>query len=154
MAHQVEHHDPAQLERFLRGIASAFYDTALSRAFISEIDDLQPPYPNPGFNVDRIYRHVAQGITEGAQHGAELVEAGDYSALAVWETTAYKGIPFAETMVNVGPVREEWREHVNRMKKTYVGTIEVNGKKEFRPFYHLGFLVRNPDVSSVKGAIG
>lgn len=143
--------DNASLDRFLDGIAAAFHDTRLSRAFITEIDDTPPPYPSPTFNIPRIRRHIGPGITDAFAAGAELVEAGDYSALAVWETTAYRGKPFSETLRNVGPVREQWRMQIRVLKEKHIGF--ESGTKQLKPFYYLGFLVRNPEVEKVPGAL-
>lgn len=151
----IDPNDEPSLNRFLDGMAAGFANAALSRAFITEIDNTPPPYPSPAFNVPRVRRHIAQGITDSAHHGAELVEAGDFSALAVWETTSYRGVPFSERMRNIGPVREEWRTKVQAMKEKYIGTsTSAAGVQELKPFYHLGFLARNPlQENSVKGAI-
>lgn len=136
------------------GIAAAFHETRLSRAFITEIDNTPPPYPSPALDVARIRQHLAKGITDGAHSGAELVQAGNFSALAVWETTSYKGVPFTDTLRNVGPVREEWRTKVRRSKEQYLGLeTKTDGSQDLKPHYHLGFLVRNPDVENVPGAI-
>ena len=153
-ANPIDPHDSASLDRFLDGIAASFANTALSRAFITEIDSTPPPYPAPSINIARIRRHITPGITDGAHSGAELVEAGDFSALAVWETTSYRGIPFTETLRNVGPIREEWRLKVRRCKEKYIGLeTKQEGSEDFKPFYHLGFLARNPEQRAVPGAI-
>lgn len=154
---QVNHIDPndkTSLDRFLDGIAAGFSNAAMSRCFITEVDNTPPPYPSPAFNIPRIRKHVTQGITNSAYDGAELVEAGNFSALAVWETTAYKGQPFTETMRNAGPIREEWRIKVKDLKERYIGLeTKEDGSQGLKPFYHLGFLVRNPNEPSVPGAI-
>lgn len=150
----IDPNDKASLDRFLDGMAAGFCDAAMSRAFITEVDKTPPPYPSPAVNVARIRKHITQGITNSAYDGAELVEAGNYSALAVWETTTYRGQPFTETMRNMGPIREEWRAVVREYKEKYVGLeTKKDGSQDFKPFYHLGFLVRNPNEPSVPGAI-
>ncbi len=153
-ANHIDANDEISMNRFLDGMAAGFGNTMLSRAFITEIDSTPPPYPSPSFNVPRIRRHITPGITDGAHSGAELVEAGDFSALAVWETTSYRGIPFTDTMRNVGPIREEWRNKVRQSKEKYIGLeTREDGTEDFKPFYHLGFLARNPNQQSVQGAI-
>ncbi|KAK5086153.1 hypothetical protein LTR70_010388 [Exophiala xenobiotica] len=146
-------HEPS-MNRFLDGIAASFSNTMLSRAFITEIDNTPPPYPSPSINGPRIRRHLTPGITDGAHSGAELVEAGDFSALALWETTSYRGVPFTDSLRNVGPIRGEWRTKVRQCKEKYIGLeTKGDGKEDFKPFYHLGFLARNPDQKAVPGAI-
>lgn len=158
MTLQVNHIDPndeTSLTRFLNGIAAAFTNTHLSRAFITEIDNTPSPYPSPTINIPRLRKHLSPGITDGARSGAELVEAGNFSALAVWETTTYRGVPFSETMRDVGPIREEWRRKIRELKEKYIGMeTKEDGTEDFKPFYHLGFLCRNPEEVSVQGAIG
>ncbi|KAK5938073.1 hypothetical protein PMZ80_009662 [Knufia obscura] len=151
---RIDPNDGLSMNRFLDGIAAGFATAALSRAFITEIDSTPPPYPSPSINVPRLRRHITPGITDGAHSGAELVEAGDYSALAVWETTSYRGLPFSETLRDIGPIRKEWRRKVRQCKERYIGLeTKEDGREDCKPCYHLGFLVRNPEQSNVKGAI-
>lgn len=154
-AKQINVDDEASLNHFLDGMAAGFANAALSRAFICEIDNTPPPYPSPTFNAARVRRHLSQGITDGARRGSELVEAGNFSSLAVWETTSYKGLPFSETLKNIGPIREEWRTKIKELKEKHIGTVtKEDGTTELNPFYHLGFLARNPlQTENVKGAI-
>lgn len=153
-ANRIDPQDEAAMAKVLDGVAAAFADTMLSRAFITEIDNTPPPYPAASFNIERIRRHITPGITQAAQSGAEVVEAGDYSAIAVWETTAYKGVAFSEMLKNQGPIRTEWRTKIRECKEKYIGMErKADGSKDFKPFYHLGFLVRNPAVPEIPGAI-
>ena len=153
-ANHIDPNDESSMARFLDGIAASFTETFLSRAFITEIDNTPPPYPSPSINAHRLREHVTDKIIDGADSGSELVEAGDYSALAVWEPTTYRGKPFSETIKNVGPIREEWRTKVRKAKEKYIGLeTKQDGTEGFKPFYHLGFLARNPVVPGVVGAI-
>lgn len=146
--------DDAGLDRLIDGIATAFIRTELSRAFITEIDNTPPPYPSPSFNVERLTQHFGPAIKDALRDGAEIVEAGDFSALAVWETTSYRGIPFQAVHASAGPIRAEWRATCVRLKNTYIGTRKSpDGTETLNPFYHLGFLARNPKVPVVQGAI-
>lgn len=151
----VDFTDPAASARFISGIASAFIDTRLSIAFIAEIDDTPPPYPSPLIDHARMSRHLTPGITNAAQDNAILLEAGGFSALAVWETTTYSGQPFTnQVLIDIGPIRGFWRKRVNELKAQYLGTkVDEQGTKVLNPHYHLGFLVRNPEVPHVPGAI-
>lgn len=153
-ANRIDAQNEAAMARVLDGVAAAFANTMLSRAFITEIDNTPPPYPAASFNIPRIRRHITPGITQAAESGAEVVEAGDFSAIAVWETTSYKGKPFSEMLKNVGPIRAEWRTKIRDLKEKYIGMVKKeDGSEDFKPFYHLGFLVRNPEVPFVPGAI-
>lgn len=153
-ANVIDHTNPETFNRFLSGIATAFANSALSRAFTTEIDNTPPPYPSPTINKDRILRHFTPGITNLASENAILLEAGDFSALAVWETTKYTGLPFAQQQSVIGPIRAAWREKVAALKAKHIGMIKSSdGRDTLKPHYHLGFLVRNPEVSTVPGAI-
>lgn len=153
-ANTIDHTNPDSITRFLSGIASAFTSTTLTRAFLTETDNTPPPYPSPLLNKARILRHFSPGITSAARDNAILLEAGDYSALAVWETTKYTGVPFAHQLQTVGKIRGEWRDRVHELKVKYLGTRRnENGEEILNPHYHLGFLVRNPEVPPVTGAI-
>lgn len=150
----IDPNDETSMARFLDGIAAGFSSTRLSRAFITEIDNTPPPYPAPSVDTTRILQHVAKNIIDGAHAGSELVEAGDFSALAVWETTSYRGLAFTETIQNPGPIRGYWTNTVRSLKEKYIGVErKPDGSQGLKPFYHLGFLVRNPDQEKVPGAI-
>lgn len=152
--HRIDPNDEVSLNRFLDGIAAGFSSTRLSRAFITEIDNTPPPYPAPSFNTARVRQHVGKNIIQGAHDGSEVVEAGDFSALAVWETTSYRGVAFTDAIKDVGPLRSQWRNAVSSLKKQYIGLeTKADGSQGLKPFYHLAFLVRNPTVENVPGAI-
>lgn len=150
----VDYTDPTTFNRLLSGIASAFISTPISRAFITEIDNTPPPYPSPSFNKVRLLQHITPGITTSASQDAVLVESGDFSAIAVWETTTYKGVPFSAQFKNVGPLRQAWRDRVGHLKSIHIGTrVNDAGETVIKPHYHLSFLVRNPEVPHVPGAV-
>jgi hypothetical protein len=121
----------------------------LTVAFITEMDATPPPYPHPSISVERITSHFYIGISQAFKDGAMLICSPSIekaSALAVWEPAGFKGTPFDQVRRNPGPILTEWKAHTQRMRDTYVGE---------RPFYHLGFLGRNPDpnVAVVSGAV-
>lgn len=155
IAKRVTFTDPATATRFLSGIASGFVDTYLTRAFITEMDDTPSPYPSPLVDQARVYKHFAPFITSAVENNAILLEAGNFSALAVWETTTFTGKPItSQEMSSVGPIRRAWRTAVPAIKEKYLGTrIDEEGNKVLKPHYHLGFLARNPEVPGVPGAI-
>jgi hypothetical protein len=127
------------VSRFTDIIATSFHATSLTNAFIVEIDSTPPPYPSPLVDFDRRRRHFAAGIQDEANQGAELVEAGDWSAIACWEPPNFKGTPFALTSSS-SALRAEWRDRIAAVRPK-------------SPHYHLQFLARNPEIPSVRGAI-
>jgi len=110
-----------------------------------------------------------------------MVEAGNWSAIALWEPPDFRGKPFSEVRSQPGPVLDEWRETVRTMKERYLrlpekvtnamestaqtkaGTgigdpetslsIPSGDHVPLRPFWHLAFLARDPRKPAVKGAI-
>lgn len=152
--HHLQQNDQPGLDKFLDGIASAFTNTYLSRTFITEIDKTPPPYPPSTYNTARVRKHITEGITDGFRSGADLIQAGDFSALAVWESPDYQGVPFQNLMANAGPIRSSWRGIVKDWKERFIGTETADdGTQRFKPFYHLGFLAKNPDLPNVPGSI-
>ncbi|KAM3072583.1 hypothetical protein ACMFMG_009376 [Clarireedia jacksonii] len=84
-----------------------------------------------------------------------LVEAGDTSAVALWElpsggASALQGSHGPED-INVAAVKKEWKEVVQRAKKQHIG-LETKSS-QIRQHYVLDFLGRNPHVPKVPGAI-
>jgi hypothetical protein len=131
------------LTKVISIIASAFEATPLTNAFIVEIDNTPPPHPNPSIDHARRVKHFATGIQDNAANGAIVLEAGNYSAVAIWETPTFRGTPFPQLGV-AGPLRSVWRERVKAAQAEH-----LQGK----PFWHLGFLARNPEGENVKGAV-
>lgn len=68
-------------ERVAQIIGSAFARDALNRAIMLTTDGLPN---NAQITVDRRASHLLLGIREKAVHGALLVEAGDWAAVALW----------------------------------------------------------------------
>lgn len=130
-------HTEQDLSKCLDVIVAAFHTTALTNGFISEIDNKPPP-----FDTARRRQHFGPSYDECIRGGATFVEAGDWSAVAVWEPADYAGHPFATTGT-LKPMRAAWRQEVARCKAKHVN----------QPHWHLDFLARNPDKPSVPGAI-
>ena len=128
----------ANVARFTDIISTSFHAVPLTNAFIVEIDNTPPPYPSPLIDFDRRRRHFATGIQEGADAGAHLIEAGDWSAIASWESPDFNGKPFALTGSS-GGLRREWKERIAKIKP--------------EKHWHLQFLARNPDIPPVAGSI-
>ena len=132
-----------ELSRFIDIISSAFATTPLTTAFIVEIDSAPPPYPSPLLSSARRRRHFAQGINDASEHGAELVQAGDWSAVALWEPPGFEGKVFTD-VGRSGPLRDEWKCKLKVCKERHLLG---------RPFYHLAFLARNSEKETVQRAI-
>lgn len=132
------------VQRVIAIISTSFHSTALANCFISEIDNTPPQYPSKSIDADRRNKHFAPGILDGAKSGSEVVQSGNWSAVAIWEPPNFQGTPFSE-IGYCGPVRAGWRDAVQAAKQKHL---------KDRPFWHLAFLARNPDVPAVSGAIG
>lgn len=124
-------------------IVDAFATIPLLFAFLLEIDS-DASY-SPSAPPDRARRHAfyAPGIANLIGDGAITVQAGDWSSVAIWEPPGFVGRPFTNSG-SAGPLRTEWRARVGAAKSKYL---------EDKPFWHLGFLARNPAMDSVPGAI-
>jgi hypothetical protein len=169
------------IQKFIAIIADAFEETALTTAFISEIDATPPPYPSTSIDTARRHRHFAQGILDSAGSGAELVQAGNWSAIALWEPPSYVGKPFIDSKARPGPLLSEWKARVKAAQRRCLAITparsgdhdqvdstrtspEVSASEsesveaateetKLRPFYHLSFLARNPSSPRVPGSI-
>ncbi|KIW32761.1 uncharacterized protein PV07_04285 [Cladophialophora immunda] len=108
------------MSNFISIITAAFSSTALTTAFIVDIDGTPPPYPSPLIDAARRERHFSRGILESAASGAELVQAGDWSAIALWETPTYEGKPFIDSKAQPGPLLSEWRGRVKAAKAKHL----------------------------------
>ncbi|KIW66645.1 hypothetical protein PV04_05956 [Phialophora macrospora] len=164
-----------ELSHFVSIITAAFSETALTTAFIVDIDSTPPPYPSPLINSARRQRHFSQGILESVASGAELVQAGNWSAIALWEPPSYRGTTFIDSKARPPALLSEWRAKVKQAKAKYLAvpssrtpssTDEDSNSDsnsnvsqldpdsvQLRPFYHLSFLARNPSVERVPGSI-
>ncbi|OAP60055.1 hypothetical protein AYL99_05057 [Fonsecaea erecta] len=168
------------VSNFISIITAAFSTTALTTAFIVDTDGTPPPYPSPLIDDARRERHFSRGILESAASGAELVQAGDWSAIALWETPTYQGKAFIDSKAKPCPLLSEWRGRVKAAKAKYLaaptttaatseasnsnspsgaesdsGSDRQDNQQEpaLRPFYHLSFLARNPAKPRVPGSI-
>ena len=130
---------PANISRFIDIIATSLHATPLTKYFIVEIDRAPPPYSSPLVDLAHRRKHFAAGIREESESGAELVEAGDWLAIAFWEPPSFKGTPFT----NIGPserLRTEWGTRVAKVRLS-------------TPHYHLQFLARTPAASGAITAV-
>ncbi|KIX02282.1 uncharacterized protein Z518_08221 [Rhinocladiella mackenziei CBS 650.93] len=163
------------LNHFINIITDAFSETALTTAFIADIDGTKPPYPSPSIDSARRFRHFSQGILDSAASNAELVQAGNWSVIALWEPPTYVGKAFIDSRTRPGELLAEWREKVKAAKARCLGLassktsiasdspspesedtrpeVEFEPGPQLRPFYHLSFLARNPSAPRVEGSI-
>lgn len=141
--HHIRVTNDVGLSKVVDIVATAFHSTALSISFIREIDNIPPPYPSAKIDISRRRQHFAPGILDGAKSGSEVVQAGDWSAIAIWEPPGFTGKPFSEQGY-CGPIRAAWRDAIKVSKARHLGE---------RPFWHLAFLARNPNEAVVPGAI-
>lgn len=134
---------PDGVERLIDIINDAFVAVPMSSTFIVEIDNTPPPYPSPLVDHARRRRHFAQGIKDGFDSGTICLQAGDWSAVAIWEPPNFQGKVFTAEG-GAGPLRTEWRSRIAAAKAKHLGD---------KPFWHLAFLARNPKEASAPGAI-
>ena len=132
-----------EIDRLTDVINDAFLNVPMTATFIVEIDNTPPPYPSPLIDYARRRRHFAQGIKDGVESGAICLQAGDWSAVAIWEPPNFQGKRFTTTG-SAGPLRAEWRSRITAAQAKHLG-----GK----PFWHLAFLARNPNATTVPGAV-
>lgn len=153
-ATHINPHSKDDIDHFITVIVDSFSSVALTTAFIVNNDSTPPPYPSPLIDSSRRQRHFAQGIIDSAESGAELVQAGNWSAVALWEGPTYQGKPFIESKARPGPLLAEWRGKVMEAKKKYLSApSSPTDASQIRPFYHLSFLARNPSAPKVSGSI-
>ncbi|KAG9780216.1 hypothetical protein KCU88_g3790, partial [Aureobasidium melanogenum] len=106
------------LNHFINIITDAFHATALTNAFITDNDGTNPP--SHSIPRERRERHFAKGIIESATSGAELVQAGNWSAIALWEAPNFQGTAFIDSKAQPGALTREWRARVKAAKAKYV----------------------------------
>ena len=116
------------LSRFVDIITSAFTTTALTNTFIVEIDNTPPPYPSELITHARRERHFSQGILDSAHSNAELVQAGNWSAIALWEPPNYVGKAFIDSKARPGALLAEWRWKVKAAKEKYLAVPKAQSK--------------------------
>ena len=112
---------------------------------------------------EEFFNSIVSSIVES---GAVLVEAGDWSAVALWEPPDYKSVQTPPpALAAAGPKVREWMEETARIKARYLtrsspqfqaqSLLSASGTSvaELRPHYHLALTARNRDVPSVPGAV-
>ena len=153
--------------------ASATSGTGHDPTTIPTTSKPSPSALTPPFTHSRRVAHFHPGIVSAAQSGAILVEAGNWSAIALWEPPNFQGKPFAEVKEKPLPIMNDWRTSVRRMKATHLYDPELYTSSpvaaqalrvedvQLRPYWHLSFLARNPSdpanpysTPQVPGAIG
>lgn len=165
----------SDVNHFVSIITHAFSLTPLTTAFIIDSDGTAPP--SRSIPRARRERHFAQGILDSARSGADLVQAGDWSAIALWEPPNFQGTAFIDSKTRPGALLSEWRARVKAAKAKHLAesptstsstdsdsgsnsssaanseTGTSSTEPRVRPFYHLSFLARNPSVPRVPGSL-
>ncbi|KAF2151507.1 hypothetical protein K461DRAFT_295553 [Myriangium duriaei CBS 260.36] len=145
-------------------IASAFTSAPISLALYVERNGLEPPYPQK-LSRDVLEPYFWPQVENAVSAGAICIEAGDYSAVAIWgEPATTSQTPVTTTSGSSGkplPMLLEFLEKVEDAKKHFLATTTMPDEHgntptqvtPLRPYYDLKFLARNPDVPRVSGAI-
>ncbi len=144
MARIVSPTSPADVSRCVGALASAFAKVPCTNSFSKASGQTVLDY------VDTTVRASIH------QPGGTLVEAGDTSAVALWElpyTLDKTASPATSKAPQVPPVKKEWKDVVHRAKEKYIGVDGPPSQGQIRPHYHLDFLGRNPHVPKVSGAV-
>ncbi|KAM7206120.1 hypothetical protein V8F20_002902 [Naviculisporaceae sp. PSN 640] len=155
--------DLPTLTKCLTTLSSAFSVVPCTNAFAAESNQT-------------VHAYVTKTILESIQcHGGVLLQAGDASAVALWEVPT----PVTGSTTDSGPSRnhdninssdspstgdismkQEWKTLVRAAKIQYIGVVDSpastlkTGVAVIKPHYHLDFLARNPEVyPKVQGAI-
>jgi len=113
-------------------IALAFSPLPFPRAVISEKDSLPSHTPIP---LSRYIQHFSPWLQSAATaHDAHLVEAGDYSAVALWEGPEFeRPQELQEEDASFGAVRKEFRRRAEEVRRKWIGE---------GGFWHLVILAR------------
>lgn len=165
---------PAAVSRITSAIASAFTKTPISLALWAEKYELSPPYPKC-LSREALEPHFRPQVEEAAQSGAVCVEAGNYSAVAIWtvpNSSPHRAPTSSTTAASIAPEKErpllqEFVMKVDAAKRRFLtsgseadqaasNSSTARSSSEppvMKPYYELKFLARNPEVPRVEGAI-
>ncbi|KAL2414815.1 hypothetical protein ABEF95_010076 [Exophiala dermatitidis] len=119
------------LNHFISIITDAFHATAITNAFITDNDGTNSP--SHSIPRERRERHFAKGIIESATSGAELVQAGNWSAIALWEAPDFQGTAFIDSKAQPGALTREWRARVKAAKAKYMAAEPEPSTSTFTP---------------------
>lgn len=149
--------DSPAMTRFVDAIASAFENTPLTRSFSAEVETQISGDHIRKIDKACILRYVDAGIRASAKDGGILVEAGERSAVAVWEVHRQQqhGQDTSNASADIGPLRREYLNKVRWAKEEHLGTTlqDPGSTSSLRPHLHLEFLGRNPNVPRIDGAV-
>ncbi|KAL2443890.1 hypothetical protein ABEF95_013279 [Exophiala dermatitidis] len=168
--------DKAFLDAFISLLSRAYLTTPLTTAFITEIDNT-PPTANAAevITPERLKKHFTLGITAAAQSNVVLIEAGNFTAAALWEPPDFCGIPPSQARRNPGPILQEFRSTARTLKAKYLSLPDQGPRSydqpaapsqssgapsedpypadfnkdvdfETRPFFHLSLIARDPEA--------
>jgi len=157
MARFVTPTDHTEVTRCVKALASAFDKVPCTNSFSIE-------------SGQSVYEYVDVTVRSSLRRpGGALVEAGDASAVALWElpyssdnatttspssgSTDKNPEEMKPTEGVLSPVKKEWKEVVRRAKEKHIGINKSRSEWRINPHYHLDFLARNPHVPRVEGAL-
>lgn len=156
----INSNDQPSILKLTSVLASAFTVVPLNIGFICDEDKIPPPYPSPLVDTDRFYRHFEHKIKKIAASNAVMLQAGDWSGVVIWEPPNFKDPRASDALDPKRQLFVEWRARIKVVKAKYLSdpdyvVSEDSGHENvsFRPYYHLGFLARNPDIPTVQGTI-
>ncbi|KAH8880803.1 hypothetical protein GQ53DRAFT_832978 [Thozetella sp. PMI_491] len=138
-----------EISNGIKVLAAAFDKVPCTNAFSLESGQTVPEY------VEKTVRESLRSAS------GTLVEAGDGSAVALWELPHLEEAneePGDETETaenpahgSVGSIKKEWKSLVRSAKQKFIGVDHEAGR--LRPHLHLDFVGRNPHAPKVPGAV-
>lgn len=143
----VSNQDQEQLARVTAVIASAFKNIPVSLSIIRSVD--KERYGSPQvISFDRRYQHFKPQIQQLATSGAVILQAGDWSVVAIWTTPDCTPAPD-------GPMDPLVQEYVSKCDAAMWKHLKdsTSDVRTMRACYHLEFIARNPEKSSVQGGV-
>lgn len=143
----VPNDDQEQLDKVTAVITSAFVNTPISLSIIRSVDKAKHGLFQD-ISFERRFQHFRPQVEDYAKSNATILEAGDWSAVAIWYTPSH---------VSEGhkPGTELVRDYLKGCDEAIQRHLREPASElpQIRPFYHLEFIARNPDMSSVPGAV-
>lgn len=125
---------PEYVEKFTEVAAASFAADPFTRRFISENDNLKA---GAVLTQSRRYEHFLPLVEDGANSGAELVEAGGWAGIALWVPPIPKSNTPPKPSTKVfRPALGEYVAKCQAMKQKHLGD---------RPHWYLNIIGRNPD---------
>ncbi|OJJ43648.1 hypothetical protein ASPZODRAFT_136098 [Penicilliopsis zonata CBS 506.65] len=130
---------PDSLPRFTSIVSTAFSSAAFITANLSECLSIPPSQ----ITLAHLREYLAPVIVRSAEDGALLFQAGDWSAVSLWQRHSTTPTP---TTTKLNPLREEYKRKIAAVKNKYLPPTPSF-------YYYLDFLARNPDAPRTPGAV-